>query len=350
MSGLRKRMNNIGFIKPVGQRHVLVNNNLKVDKDVRLFKEYFALDKCEYSDMSPVVIPSGYTRKFIDGEITEEEQIEKIKTAFERMSQANDFTVVEGTGHCGVGSIVNLDNARVASILGLDMVLIVNGGLGSAFDELALNRLMCQHHGVRIRGVLLNKVMHDKFDMIGEYFAKALARWDIPLLGVVPDASSLASPTMIDFEQLFDTKTVCGSEESKLWHFNETTLVAMGLGRFMDRLHREQHSSTLFVTHSSRVDILLGFLSHGAVHEERWGSRWKSGLIMAGDKHVTQDSVSTTLRNQSSPVLHVDLSTYDAMLALTNYTAKLSALDSKRTTAAIKHYEPYIDFDKVLGL
>ena len=33
-------------------------------------------------------------------------------------------------GHCGVGSIVNLNNAKVASILGADMVLIANGGLG----------------------------------------------------------------------------------------------------------------------------------------------------------------------------------------------------------------------------
>ena len=30
-----------------------------------------------------------------------------------------------------MGSIVHLDNARVASILDLDMVLVVNGGLGT---------------------------------------------------------------------------------------------------------------------------------------------------------------------------------------------------------------------------
>mmetsp|Transcript_332 Transcript_332/g.312 ORF Transcript_332/g.312 Transcript_332/m.312 type:complete len:210 (+) Transcript_332:134-763(+) len=166
MSGLRKRMKPIGFLKPVGQTHVTVQGGLRVDKDVKLFKEYFNIDSCEYVDMSPVVIPSGYTRDFLDGLITEEQQVESIKSAFANIDRQNEFTVVEGTGHCGVGSIVNLDNARVASLLGLDMVLIVNGGLGSAFDELALNRLMCKQHDVRIRGVIVNKVKPNKLGMV----------------------------------------------------------------------------------------------------------------------------------------------------------------------------------------
>lgn len=43
-------------------------------------------------------------------------------------------------GHVGVGSVVGLSNARVARELGLEIVLVANGGLGSTFDELELNR------------------------------------------------------------------------------------------------------------------------------------------------------------------------------------------------------------------
>jgi hypothetical protein len=49
-------------------------------------------------------------------------------------------SITHHTGHVGVGSIVGLSNARVAQELGLGMVLVANGGLGSAFDELELNR------------------------------------------------------------------------------------------------------------------------------------------------------------------------------------------------------------------
>ena len=69
LSGLRKRYEKIGFIKPVGQQHVKVeskkskdNKELRVDKDVELVKEYFQLDHLDYEDMSPILIPGGYTK------------------------------------------------------------------------------------------------------------------------------------------------------------------------------------------------------------------------------------------------------------------------------------------------
>lgn len=137
-----------------------------------------------------------------------------------------DRKVVEGTGHCGVGSIVNLNNARVASILGLSMIVVVNGGLGSAFDDLALNRLACQEHGVRVKGVIVNKIVPGKEDMIRDYFGRALARWDVPLLGVVPDGPYLSQPSMLDFQDLFKSKLVSGQDEV-LRHYDSITLVSV---------------------------------------------------------------------------------------------------------------------------
>lgn len=68
----------------------------------------------------------------IDGQISYEEQLQQIKTAFVEVSRASDAVLVEGTGHCAVGSIVNVNNAKVASLLGASMVLIANGGLGTS--------------------------------------------------------------------------------------------------------------------------------------------------------------------------------------------------------------------------
>ena len=186
-SGISKRVDRVAYMKPVGQKYVEVDDGFgnisRVDKDVPLFKEYFGLDSCEYRDMSPVVLPPGYTKDFLDGRISEEDQVSAVKTAFERISLSHDFTVVEGTGHAAVGSIVNLDNARVASLLGVDMVFVANGGLGSCFDQLSLNMLKCKEHGVRVKAVVINKVIPDKVEMVREYMGKALAKYDIPLAG-----------------------------------------------------------------------------------------------------------------------------------------------------------------------
>ena len=59
-----------------------------------------------------------------------------IEHAYEKVSEASDVVLMEGTGHCAVGSVVGVNNAQVAGMLGASMILIANGGLGSAFDEL----------------------------------------------------------------------------------------------------------------------------------------------------------------------------------------------------------------------
>ena len=172
-------------------------------------RKYFKLPH-RLQDMSPVIIPSGYTRDYIDGKIAREQQLAAIRGAYDRMSETSDVLLLEGTGHTGVGSVVELNNAQVASYLKAEMILVANGGLGSAFDELELNRVMCKEYGVPITGVILNKVKPDKLVMVTEYFDKLLKRWQVPLLGVVPDEPFLGRATLLDFERLLGTQLIAG--------------------------------------------------------------------------------------------------------------------------------------------
>jgi len=82
-AGLKKRFENVGFIKPVGQQHLTVKSQetgeeVRVDKDVKLVREHFKLHHLDYKDMSPVIIPPGYTRDYIDGKVRGcEERLER---------------------------------------------------------------------------------------------------------------------------------------------------------------------------------------------------------------------------------------------------------------------------------
>ena len=48
----------------------------------------------------------------------------------------------------------------------MDAICVAPGGLGSSFDQLALNREMLVTQGVKLRGVILNKVDPSKMEMI----------------------------------------------------------------------------------------------------------------------------------------------------------------------------------------
>ena len=115
MNGLMERFpNRVGFIKPVGQQSVVVSimdeetrttREIMVDKDAALVKQYFKLDNISYEHISPVLIPAGYTRDYLDGKITSNDQIACIQNAFCSIQSCSDVVLCEGTGHVAVGSI-----------------------------------------------------------------------------------------------------------------------------------------------------------------------------------------------------------------------------------------------------
>jgi len=49
------------------------------DKDVCLMREHFNLDHIDYEHMSPVIIPRGYTKLYIEGKITHQDQVSIIR-------------------------------------------------------------------------------------------------------------------------------------------------------------------------------------------------------------------------------------------------------------------------------
>jgi len=341
MAALKNRFSNVGFIKPVGQQHVRVNKNLNVDKDVLLFKNYFDLDS-DYEDMSPVILPSGFTRDFLDGKIDTSELESTIQTSFKKISDRSSFTLVEGTGHVGVGSLVNLNNARVAAALNLDLIMIASGGLGSAYDELALNIGLCHAYGVRVKGVILNRVLNEKRSMIEEYFPKALKQWDIPLIGCVPYNEFLSLPTLQDFESLFKTKLIAGGKHHSC-HFPHHRLVAGSLEAFQKE---KLMPNELIITPATREDIIRTTIEKHLQYEKNAPSI--HALILTG-KHAPTQSIIEEIKQADMPVLYAPLCSYDAMKSITSFIAKIRFEDTLKIEQAIKLAEKNLDFDKILN-
>jgi len=285
------------------------------------------------------------------------------------VSAASDVVLLEGTGHCAVGSIVGTNNAKVASLLGADMVLVANGGLGSAFDELELNRILCQHYNVRIAGVVINKVIPEKLEQTRHYMSKAMMQaWGVPLLACIPDRPFLGCPgtfyghrdlilcsntniiALADLETLFKTELVSGKHH-RLRHYNtgDINVVTTSLTRFLENL-REKPSRTLYICHVSRDDLIVGFLGEYQRRLET-GDPLEACLIVCGRKHKYQLSteVSDMLKGlNAAPIMNVELTTHEAMTKIHKFTPKLNIYDTNRVAVAVDHYEPYIDFEELM--
>ena len=337
ISGLKKKFKNIGFIKPVGQRHVNVGQFLDVDEDVVLFKEYFNLNS-NYSDMSPIIIPQGFTRSFFDQKMDPKSFYKKITTSYETISKGQDFTIVEGTGHVGVGSIIETNNVKVASELGLDMVIIVSGGLGSAIDKLALNISMCQSYGVKIRGIILNRVQEDKQDMIKNYFPKALKQWGVPLIGCIPFSPILSTFSMNNFETLFNTKMLAG-ENSRFKLYEGIRLVAGSLKSY----HQHWKPNQLIITPASREDVIISLLERHLVSQIEGDESPIEGMILTGTEPL-DDWLLEQIKFCHVPTLYAPYCSYDVMKRVTNFIGKIKREDFEKVKNAIEIVENNVDF------
>jgi len=339
LSGLKKIYQKIGFIKPVGQEHIETDGGDHVDKDVLLFKTYFNLLD-PYEEMSPVLLPRGFTRDYLDGLVDHDDLVEKIKTSYRSITSRNEITVIEGTGHTGVGSIIDLNNAQVAAHLKSPVIIVASGGLGSSFDELTLNYTQCEKYGVKVAGVILNRVLEDKREMILEYIPKALKKWNIPLLGCIPYNSFLSSPTMNDFELLFKTALLTG-EEFRLRHFEHIRLVATTVEMYKTLIIPKQ----LIITPAGREDIILATLTRywdlKIAHPEE---TLETGIILTG-KTPPKNSIIEQIKKANIPMMYAPVSSFVALKMMNTYTTKIRKDDILKIDAAVSLVESHIDFD-----
>ena len=192
-AAIRDRGLRLGFVKPVGQRYLVVDGT-RADEDAVLMSEVFELPDA-LNDMSPVTLPRGFTSDYIMGRITEDLDAQ-VLSAFERVADDKDLVVIEGTGHAGVGAVVGLSNARVAAMLGAPVIIVSEGGVGRPIDEIVLNLALFAAHGVEVIGAVVNKVDVQSHPHLPGVLARGLEQHDVELLGCIPYSEFLANPSL----------------------------------------------------------------------------------------------------------------------------------------------------------
>ena len=151
------------YMKPVGQRTVEMDG-----RDGGRRRGRCSSNVCDLPTSpklaSPITLPSGFTRDFLLAGKQPDELEQRIMDGFAEVSDGADIVIVEGTGHAGVGSVVDLSNARVASLLGAEVIIVTSGGIGRPIDELCLNQALFAREGVPEFGVVFNKVLASRME------------------------------------------------------------------------------------------------------------------------------------------------------------------------------------------
>lgn len=310
----------VGFIKPVGQRFVNVQGS-QVDEDSFLFDTVFNV-RVPIQSMSPVTIDPTFTRRYLKNptEILPELK-NQICRAFDRVSWEKDFTLIEGTGHAGVGSVFDLSNASVARLLKSPVILVCPGGIGRPIDEIALNKALFDKAGVEVIGAILNKIEPDKLDYVREYAGIGLKRLGVPLLGLLPIEKTLTAPNLTQIAEEIDGQWLNGRKGGAKQRVLRVIIGAMTAKGIVDYLT----PGTLIITPGDRDDIILAAISSARLA----GGSTIAGLILTNNIQPHPKLVEL-LAQTDIPVIAAKGESYTVTSTINRMTVKTQPQDTDK--------------------
>jgi hypothetical protein len=325
----------IGYIKPVGQRFVEIEEQ-KIDEDTVLMDRVFRLN-CPLVDMSPIAVEPDFTRKYLQSS-NRDALVRKIEKAFDRVAWEKDFVLCEGSGHAGVGSVFDLSNAQVAAILKAKVIIVTSGGIGKPIDEVSLNRALFEKEGVEVIGVILNKVLMGKVDYVSEFARRGLKRKGLELLGVVPHQSILSSPTLNLISEELQAEML--NHSSQIHNLVDDVVVgAMGVNNAMKYFKR----GVLLITPGDREDIILAAAT--ALGGE--GSAQLAGIILTGNLRPGP-SVLQVIQNMAFPVMLAHQDSYEVASRVHDLTVKTRPDDTEKISIIRDLIAEHVDVNKIL--
>ncbi len=337
-AALQQRYEKVGFIKPVGQRFVKIDGQL-IDEDSVLLEKIYRVEVPIIS-MSPIAIDATFTKRYLDSPVgIGAELVHKVCDAFDRTSWEKNFTLIEGSGHAGVGSVFGLSNARVAKLLRAKAIIVSRGGIGQPIDEIALNKALFDSEGVEVVGAIINKVQSDKMEHIRTYTGRALKRLGVPLLGLLPEEKTLSSPNLKQIQERVSARLLNRYDHLPTQRFDNIIIGAMTATRFLEAIL----PNTLLITPGDREDIIIAALTH----QENVEKGSVSGIILTLGIEPSPD-LAKRIHNSRIPVIIADSDSYTVASRIHGMTVKTQPEDEDKIPLIKELVQKNIDLNQIV--
>ncbi len=333
-----------GYCKPVGQQFINIDGAI-ADKDAVLFSDFmdFSMNPAWHS---PVVLGPGITKAYIENE-SQFDFKARIRKASQRMESTYDLVVYEGTGHPGVGTVVDLSNAEVAQMLDCGVVMIVEGGIGNTIDRLHMSLALFREKNVPIWGVIVNKVYEEKKEEIEYYLRRKFDKMDIPLLGVMPYDRSLSFPIMETINQAVEGNVVLN--EDRLGNRVEDIVA----GSLIDIDEFSAFRNILLVVSYRRIDEAIAKIEE-IVEMKQLTESPLSGVIVTGDgRHARwyerADFNKPYFIENQIPVITTTLDTYGSVVKISRIEVKINTRTPWKIKRAVELIREHVDIDRLIN-
>ncbi len=346
----------LGYIKPVGQQVVNLENGETLDKDAVIIDTFTEIPALEMEKISPVQLPAGFTKGFLASK-NQNEYTESLKDKINRavkLLSGKKIILAEGTGHPGVGGIVGLSNAEVSNLIGADILYISEGGIGSALDKMEVDLSYFKLYGSNVKGILFNKVIPDKVEQTKHYLTENLIneRFNssgtspIGIMGYLPKVDRIMNPSMKVVKSRFKNHKVIGNPDNTQWEIPLNRIKVISL--VAEALYLEKYiepGDVILIAASSknRSSRIMRYINRM--------DGYLGGLILtSGGTVKLWPEIESLIKESNIPAILVneDTATAEQIVSKTYTNTKIQTFDTEKIKLIDELFKVHFDYDKFL--
>lgn len=335
----RKKYNRVGFVKPIGPKPAEFNGQV-ADKDAILMARMFnQVDDLPL--MSPFVLQQGDTRRIMDNELSRGKLTRQMLDAIAELDAKNDFLIIEGAGHTGVGSVFGCNNARIAREINSPVLMVTGGGLGNVIDSAMMNYALFQKEQASVKAILVNKIIPEKRERTLAYLEKAFEPEGIKVVGGFNYQPILANPTLRRIASVLGIKLHATETEAQRIVHN----VQIGAAS-AQRVAELLQESSLVIVNSSRDELLMTIATLYQIDEYR---EKIAGIIIPGVgqvSHITQRIID----NSGIPHMRACRTSSTVFELIKDDVSKLTVEDTQKLQMITDLAEKRFDFNAIDAL
>lgn len=328
------------FLKPLGQKTTLIDGD-SVGEDSFLVNTSLGLESSlEYA--APFTMSSGATEKYLEegqpGNISR-----KIQKAYRHLESDSDIVIVEGTGHPGVGSVFDLCNASVASLLDIPVLLILDGGIGKTIDVFTLCSSLFHDRNIPLLGVVINRVRTSKIEKVQRFLDPWFRERGIPVFGYIPYVTSIAKPSLgmlgrrLGFETVISWKPDPGMPV-------EGFITGFGSSREIILDINENPGSALLIS-TTRPDVIDAVIARRLSGELERGP---GAIVLCGSSSGYELHIADACRKLDIPLYRTLRSAGDSASILNGQVFKVEPGESVKISEIVRIIRENVDLQRIL--
>lgn len=332
----RKKYDRVGFVKPIGPK-CIEYLGITMDIDAAMIASVYNL-QADAHLMSPLTLTQETTRDYIDGNIPIALPKDKIIRAVKELEAKNDLLIIEGAGHCGVGSVVGMNNADVAALVDAPVLMVTGGGIGSVIDSVSLNLALYRETGAKVRYIMLNKLISEKKENSLHYITKYFEKSAISIATSYDFSPVLANPTLQHVSELLELPLQGDlTDKSRICHTIQ--LGSASSQRVIDLLGE----STLLIVTTSRDELIV---TASSLHHIPDFKRRLAGLVVCGKAPMSRIT-QRILEDSNIPYIRTQDASAEVFYRLREHVSKIGPEDKEKIDLINSNAERYIDFDQI---